>query len=45
MRIQCVLAGIICAILIVTGCQSATQEDVDGILAKMRKATDPKGVA
>ena len=45
MRIQCVLAGIACAILAVTGCQSTTQEDVDGILAKMRKATDPKGVA
>jgi outer membrane lipoprotein-sorting protein len=44
MRIQCVLAGIICAILVMTGCQSTTQqEDIDGILAKMKKETDPKG--
>ena len=45
MRLQCMLAGIACAILVVAGCQSTTQEDVDGILAKMKKATDPKGLA
>lgn len=45
MRIQCLLAGAICAILVIAGCQSTTQEDVDGILAKMKKATDPKGTA
>lgn len=45
MRIICVLAGIVSAVLIVTGCQSTTQEDLDGILAKMKKATDPKGAA
>jgi outer membrane lipoprotein-sorting protein len=45
MRIHCVLAGIACAILAVTGCQSTTQGDVDAILAKMRKATDPKGIS
>ena len=43
MRIKFVLAGIICAILVMTGCQSTTQDDVDGILAKVKKATDPKG--
>jgi hypothetical protein len=44
MRIQGVLAGVICAVLVMTGCQSTT-EKVDGIIAKIRTATDPKNNA
>lgn len=39
------MAGIVCAILLTAGCRSTSREDVDSILAKMKKATDPNGIS
>ncbi|MFZ2654802.1 MAG: hypothetical protein WAX69_07775 [Victivallales bacterium] len=43
MRMQCLMAGILFSVLVLAGCQSAPEGDVDSILAKMRKAVDPEG--
>jgi len=39
------MAGILFSVLVLTGCQSAPEGDVDVILAKMRKAIDPEGAS
>ncbi|HCE44713.1 MAG TPA: hypothetical protein DET40_14320 [Lentisphaeria bacterium] len=41
MKMQCLMAGILFSTLVLAGCQSAPDGDVDSILAKMRKAMDP----